>query len=291
MNIGRPWRIRTPDSGLGNRRDPDFTNDLCSEIVGRLGPQLFPGWGDSTASINPPKERKISAGPDVLMSATLEDPRSCCILDRATRIELAPAPWEGAVRPSHRARVVRAPGIEPGSSGWKPDILPLNYARVRFRIVGGPGGLPGLQDLSVFSVPARLSCGAVTRAAASGPGAGLQPPMVAKVHSPARRPFPAGGYNKKPRVLSGAGLTFSGFGYFEPPPRPGPVSSARISTGLGHFSRLEPWEPANGRWNVPDAACGRLRDIHNRAKVLTESLLLVTGTPYPRKGSVSTGKF
>lgn len=51
---------------------------LCYRpILGRLGPQLFPGWEDSTqwSYLLAPEEARKSAGPDVPVSATLGNPR------------------------------------------------------------------------------------------------------------------------------------------------------------------------------------------------------------------------
>ncbi len=44
-----------------------------------------------------------------------------------------------------RPALERMAGIEPAYSGWKPDILPLNYTRLSFhgRLVGEPGLEPG----------------------------------------------------------------------------------------------------------------------------------------------------
>src|SRR5690606_7250365 len=67
---------------------------------------------------------------DVTGTAFLEKPNRDNDLQHS--MDVLGTPW--------KAEVERAKGIEPSSSGWEPEALPLSYARPRSRRNGRPRG-------------------------------------------------------------------------------------------------------------------------------------------------------
>ena len=133
-----------------------------------------------------------------------------------------------------------------------------------YRMMGtGAPDLPGPELHPVLFVPAQLSCDALQRVTASGPGTRLNADGYQGPHYHTRQSSRTGGSIKKPPRPSGRGGFVFLARYWLPPPRPDPVCfAARISTGFGPSRYELTKESVPNRWGFPATAHrGRLGSV------------------------------